>query len=195
MWLTAVGKNLGNLPFRLNPGAYVVGRAHSAEVTIADTTVSRHHARLIRSTSGSLVVEDLESSNGTFVERTRVTQCQLMVGNWVQFGGVGCMISSTPEGWDSAIDEETTLRVQKFNPEVGAAIELTDIEFTAAQQQILDLVLQGHSEPRISELLDRSPHTVHAHLKAIFRRLRVHSRAELIVKLLQRRGKRLPHEH
>jgi DNA-binding CsgD family transcriptional regulator len=186
MWLVAADKNLGNLPFRLAPGSYVVGRGKAAQIVIPDTTVSRNHARLIRS-NGSLLLEDLESSNGTFVNQARVTRCGLEVGNLVRFGGVYCAISSTPMGCEGLFDEETTMRVHESRSD-----EPTAICFTQAQRQILDLVLQGHSDSQIAELLNRSPHTVHTHLKTIFRQVGVHSRAELILKLLRRDGECSP---
>ena len=34
MWLVAADKNLGNLPFRLAAGSYVVGRGKAAQVVI-----------------------------------------------------------------------------------------------------------------------------------------------------------------
>jgi DNA-binding CsgD family transcriptional regulator len=46
--------------------------------------------------------------------------------------------------------------------------------------------VEGRTEPEIAALLGKSPHTVHSHLKAIFRLFDVHSRSELIVKLLKR---------
>jgi DNA-binding CsgD family transcriptional regulator len=56
---------------------------------------------------------------------------------------------------------------------------------TAAQQEITNHLLQGRTETEIALLLHKSPHTIHTHLKAIFQRLGVHSRAELIVKLMR----------
>jgi two-component system nitrate/nitrite response regulator NarL len=57
---------------------------------------------------------------------------------------------------------------------------------TAAQLAVVNHVLAGRTEAEIASLLDKSPHTIHTHLKAVFQRLQVHSRAELIVKVMQR---------
>jgi pSer/pThr/pTyr-binding forkhead associated (FHA) protein len=44
----------------------VIGRAPDAELVLEDRQVSRHHARITPAGAGALL-EDLESSNGTFV--------------------------------------------------------------------------------------------------------------------------------
>jgi S-DNA-T family DNA segregation ATPase FtsK/SpoIIIE len=45
----------------------VIGRGEDADVVLADAQVSRHHARIAPAPDGSATVEDLESSNGTFI--------------------------------------------------------------------------------------------------------------------------------
>ncbi len=49
-----------------------IGRSASCDVTLDDTFVSSHHARVAR-TDGGLMVSDLGSTNGTYVDRQRVT--------------------------------------------------------------------------------------------------------------------------
>jgi pSer/pThr/pTyr-binding forkhead associated (FHA) protein len=52
-------------------GPVVVGRDAEADVVLDDARVSRRHAR-IRPQEGRAVVEDLESRNGTFVNREEI---------------------------------------------------------------------------------------------------------------------------
>ena len=52
-------------------GAVVLGRDHSADVVLEDGQISRRHARVTPSAAG-IVVEDLESTNGTFVNHDEV---------------------------------------------------------------------------------------------------------------------------
>jgi DNA-binding NarL/FixJ family response regulator len=46
--------------------------------------------------------------------------------------------------------------------------------------------MKGRSEPEIAATLGNSRHTIHAHVRAIFDRVGVHSREELIVKIMNR---------
>lgn len=64
----------------------VVGR-EGADVLLEDPEVSRRHARLIPVENGDLVVEDLDSSNGTWVNGERVEgRRSLVEGDRVRFG-------------------------------------------------------------------------------------------------------------
>jgi diguanylate cyclase (GGDEF)-like protein len=50
----------------------VVGRADDADLVVLDPSVSGHHARVARTSQGGYCVEDLGSTNGTFIEGRRV---------------------------------------------------------------------------------------------------------------------------
>jgi len=56
------------------------------------------------------------------------------------------------------------------------------------QRDVLDGLKAGYSEKHIAEELGISPHTVHVHVKALYRRFEVRSRGELLS--LWVRGKR-----
>jgi pSer/pThr/pTyr-binding forkhead associated (FHA) protein len=64
-----------------------VGRAGGCGILLAeDTFVSQLHARLYRR-NGDLFVEDLGSTNGTFVNKKRVTApAAIRKGDRIQFG-------------------------------------------------------------------------------------------------------------
>ncbi len=58
--------------FELNKEIATIGREASADIVIADPEVSRAHARLLTK-PGGLIIEDLGSTNGTFVNKQRIT--------------------------------------------------------------------------------------------------------------------------
>ena len=57
--------------FEVTPGD-IIGRSPACDIVLPDNAVSRNHARLIESEKG-FVIEDLGSSNGTFVNGQMVT--------------------------------------------------------------------------------------------------------------------------
>jgi len=61
----------------------IIGRAPEADVCIQDRRVSQRHARVIVSPEGAVYVEDLGSTNGTYVNGKKVTRCELHEGDKV----------------------------------------------------------------------------------------------------------------
>ena len=57
--------------FPLIAGQFVIGRGANADIQLTHETVSRRHARLIVG-SHDVRIEDLDSSNGTFVDGQRI---------------------------------------------------------------------------------------------------------------------------
>ena len=62
-----------------------IGRADDNDVTIPDGRASRHHARIVAEGDG-FAIEDLQSSNGTFVDGVAVRRARLHAGASVVIG-------------------------------------------------------------------------------------------------------------
>jgi hypothetical protein len=74
-------------------GSIVLGRADDADLTLADAGVSRTHARVSAGAAGA-TIEDLGSSNGTFVNGERVDSARpLTDGDQIQLGGAILQVS------------------------------------------------------------------------------------------------------
>jgi diguanylate cyclase (GGDEF)-like protein len=73
--------------FSLDHGETIVGRDPGADLWVSDPAVSRKHIRLVHDPVGGVVLHDLGSRNGTFVEGQRVERRrQLEPGARVQLG-------------------------------------------------------------------------------------------------------------
>jgi len=69
----------------LDVDVLTVGRSPHSDLFLDDVTVSRHHARVLRD-EGGYWVEDLNSLNGTYVNRKRIEQHRLFDGDELQIG-------------------------------------------------------------------------------------------------------------
>lgn len=69
----------------LESDVLTIGRSPHSDLFLDDVTVSRHHARVLHDPSGFLV-EDLNSLNGTYVNRKRIERHQLLDGDELQIG-------------------------------------------------------------------------------------------------------------
>lgn len=63
------------------------------------------------------------------------------------------------------------------------SIEAPAIELTPTEAKVLQLLKQGLTEKAVGHQLNRSPNTVHVHVRSIYRKLLVNSRKELLNKL------------
>ena len=78
------GPNAGSR-FVLDEGTTAAGRSEDGAILLDDVTVSRRHAEFTR-TGDQVIVRDVGSLNGTYVNRARIEQAELSSGDEVQIG-------------------------------------------------------------------------------------------------------------
>ncbi len=89
--------------FPLVRGSYTIGRARTA-ITVADPGLSRNHA-LLTIGEHSIVIEDLGSANGTWVDGIAVTKAGIDVSSELRFGSSRCSIDLVDgQGWAPPTD-------------------------------------------------------------------------------------------
>jgi pSer/pThr/pTyr-binding forkhead associated (FHA) protein len=85
-WVVVASGSLRGRDFRLPGGTARLGSAADCEVRIADDPyISSHHAELVFG-GGQYVLRDLQSTNGSFVNDSRVAEQQLRDGDRVRLG-------------------------------------------------------------------------------------------------------------
>ncbi|MGZ3426628.1 MAG: FHA domain-containing protein [Polyangia bacterium] len=101
--LVAEGGPYDGRMFNLPPGVTSVGRAVDNELVFDDPSLSRKHARVHRE-SGRLEVEDLGSSNGTFVNGRRIGRGAVSPGDVVRFGDLSFRCEGGLEGSTRSVE-------------------------------------------------------------------------------------------
>ena len=84
-----------------------IGRTPDNDLILADLDVSRHHAELRKSPTGSYEIVDLNSHNGTFVNGKRVFQAMLTEHDIVNIGHSTFRLAGD-ELWQFVNDEEVS---------------------------------------------------------------------------------------
>ena len=99
MWtLHSVEPQDAGLTFRLLPGTLkTVGRAARADFVVDAALVSRVHCRLILKDTNELEIEDLGSTNGTFVNGRKVTKMSLNDGDTLTIGRVQFVVNAASD--------------------------------------------------------------------------------------------------
>jgi diguanylate cyclase (GGDEF)-like protein len=92
--------------FKLERKAAVLGRHPNATFVIEDEGVSRRHAQVSFGPENTLILTDLNSTNGTFRNGERITRCQLADGDKVQLGQATILKFS----YQDAVEEEFAMR-------------------------------------------------------------------------------------
>lgn len=106
-------------PFELNRPTTLIGRGKDCTAVVNDPSVSRIHAKFTHDPSGRVVLEDLRSSNGTYVNERRVDMQDLQHGDRVRFGTVGYIFQL--EGQDWIEPEDDAMPAAQDYPPVGHA--------------------------------------------------------------------------
>ncbi len=79
------GGGMAGQSFQPDEGSTLIGRSPECNVFLDDVTVSRRHAELLRD-GDTFTIRDLESLNGTYVNRRRIESTVLEDDDEVQIG-------------------------------------------------------------------------------------------------------------
>lgn len=102
----------------LNPAGTTIGRSDKCDIVINSKQVSRRHARFFLTSNGKWFVEDLGSSNGTFVNGERVTSCQISRADVIEIGLASLSFSPLVEQATVSCVEVPNIIIEDFGTEV-----------------------------------------------------------------------------
>jgi pSer/pThr/pTyr-binding forkhead associated (FHA) protein len=158
---------------RLQRDDVTLGRRTTNDIVLEDPLVSRLHA-LVTRRGGGMLIEDLGSHNGTYVNGERVMGLrQIQQGDLIQVGSSRAYFED-----DSLIAEDTT--------NIMEAGVLTGTQtFTQRQLQVVRLAARGLANKEIARRLYVSERTVKAYLSSVFDKLGVNNRSAAIMAALR----------
>src|SRR5208282_6546504 len=82
---------------QLKPGVNAIGRAFANDFKLTDVSVSGCHCH-VTVEDERVTIKDLGSTNGTYVDRTRVSEATLQSGSSVHLGGLEMLFYSDEPG-------------------------------------------------------------------------------------------------
>jgi two-component system, cell cycle response regulator len=91
-----------------------IGRESGCEVRLTDTSCSRRHVRVLSGGDGRVLLEDLGSANGTYVNGARVSQVLLSPGDGIGIGET--LLRFLSEAELIAALRQRTMRVTERDP-------------------------------------------------------------------------------
>lgn len=92
-----------------------IGRCPTAEITISDGSISRKHCQFLLDPYGSLIVRDLGSKNGVYLDDRRVEKAVIAPGSEVRMGVLTLRVEITDEEVDEPRGVEETFDLDVFD--------------------------------------------------------------------------------
>ena len=102
-------------------GRLTIGKAADNDLVLTDDTVSRHHCEIIRAPDG-LHVRDLESTNGTKIDNTRIREAMVQPGSVLKVGEVDIQFKPTVHRVEVLPSEK-----HFFGPAIGSSLSMRTI--------------------------------------------------------------------
>ena len=84
-FIVLAGANVGEM-YKLEGAEIIIGRAKDAHIRLLDDGISRHHCKVSALPTGDILIEDLNSRNGTFANGKRIRTHILQDGDRIRMG-------------------------------------------------------------------------------------------------------------
>jgi DNA-binding CsgD family transcriptional regulator len=154
---------------------FIIGRSDQCDVTLLDGSVSRKHAE-ISYRGEELHIRDLKSTNGTFVDSSRIKgELQLSDGCEIHFGEIKFSVTHKEQRSDHDIDGT------EFLKSPNKKTSFVDYYYLSKrEEETLYYLLQGKSTKVIAGEMCVSVGTAKNHVLNLFKKCDVHSRFELL---------------
>lgn len=162
--------------------SFVIGRETDCQFVLKHGLASRHHAKFSEVPDG-LVVEDLGSLNGVFVNQRRIVEPTVLAHGDVVAIGLDSFevmdVHVVPRAKRSTIPLPPYARADVDGPEpVTVAPQLGVL--TDREREVFELIVLGFTQKEIGAKLFVSIKTVETHRAHIADKLSCRSRAELV---------------
>jgi len=119
-----------------------IGRAPDNDIQLIDSSVSRRHA-LIQFTDGKPVLEDLGSSNRTFVNGEKVSKLSLSNGDKLRLGRISLRLYQG----DHFPTHESMVDTQVIEEFTGFPTPYTALQTSTGENKPPSVFYSGHTEP------------------------------------------------
>ena len=171
----------------LPPGDFTLGRSVDCGLHLDDVEASRTHA-VLHVAVDSLVVEDLESRNGVYLNGMRIdSRARVHHGDLVVIGAQQIEIIEEEERHrraamttvntpDASERLQVELRRSTGAPELPEELS----QLSPRELEVLKLVARGHTHKEVAEQLRVSVKTVETYRARIATKLGLRTRAELV---------------
>ena len=97
----------------LTKDKYTIGRTDDNDIPIPDGTISTHHATLVRTDSGTYIIEDHGSTNGTRINGMKISTQELGNSDILQCGGIEILFDCEDKANTQSLTTQTGINLDQ----------------------------------------------------------------------------------
>ncbi|MPN01957.1 hypothetical protein SDC9_149170 [bioreactor metagenome] len=129
--LTVLHEKLRGKVFELNKDQMTIGRRDGNDIVIKDSSLSGHHADILRVQHGNktvYVLRDCDSTNGTRINNIPITEQELKNSDIILFGGVEVLFDSN-DGAETQVGSTTvTIDISQLDSNTSTVPRMTSLD-------------------------------------------------------------------
>jgi len=129
--LTVLHEKLRGKVFELNKDQMSIGRRDGCDIVIKDSSLSGHHAdiiRVLRDGKTVYVIRDNDSTNGTRVNNIPITEQELKNSDIILFGGVEVLFDSN-DGAETQVGSTTvTIDISQLDSNTSTVPRMSSLD-------------------------------------------------------------------
>lgn len=127
---------------RLTAKPFFIGRSSKCHLTLEDTVISGKHLAVKINSDGRAVIKDLETTNGTYLNGSKIQETFMYLEDFVQIGGVKIVLddsemSAKELGLHKRDFERTSVTFVRLGAKVEGVEDFEEDEFGESKQKTL----------------------------------------------------------
>lgn len=149
--------NRNGYNFLLNEGSTVIGREADSDIQLDNSSISRQHCR-IDCSSGSIIVRDLGSTNGTYINGEATSRVLCDVGDELRIGDFRFRIEVATE--DQVVAMAAALELDEDDDEAAdlmAGLDLDQLESIDGSETNSPDLLSGLGLEQLDSVVEPAP--------------------------------------
>ena len=135
--LTVLFEKLRGKTFEIDKDQMSIGRRDGMDICIKDSSLSGHHADIIRAEQNGktvYILRDNDSTNGTRINNVPITEQVLKNSDLILFGGVEVLFDSNEETDNSGFTQTHTIDISSIDSNISTVPALSNMNPFAKQE-------------------------------------------------------------
>jgi len=150
-----IDRNKNKKEFTFEKPEIILGRSNDNDITLPSEKISRKHAKIFQQ-NGNIIIEDLKSANGTYINDNRITiPYALKLSDIIKIEDFTIKVESEAlaSQEDDTYDETILPSIKKEkSPSPPPKPELIDVQVSSEEEKIIQLKSKIHS--RLIDFMD-----------------------------------------